>query len=151
MYNHARKQIISKEAADPCRENACIMRIIELNRDEFKEQKALYSYDSYGCWKTELIEKDGAPGMVFRFEKGPRVHREYELDIFQYPRSSFVYALYEENEMRGYIELIHERSGRLRIAGLCVFDGFRRRGYGSLLMTKAKEIARRLHCRGLVL
>ena len=54
----------------------------------------------------------------------------------------------------GY-ELVFSYTSRayydLRITNLIVQDGFRRRGYGSLLMTKAREIARSQGRRALIL
>ena len=128
------------------------MRIIELDRKGFEGRTVLFSYDSFGIWKAVPTAEEGAMGTVFRYEKAPRTHHEIEQPFFQdYLPDSIVYALYDENEMRGFIEVAREWSGRLRVGGLNVFEGYRRRGYGSLLFTKAREAARRLKCRGIVL
>ena len=54
--------------------------------------------------------------------------------------------------MRAILEVTPENwNNRLRITNLCVQDGYRRRGYGTLLMTRAREIARAQHRRALIL
>ena len=48
-----------------------------------------------------------------------------------------------EGERVGYLELASEHEGRVaRITNLLVEDGYRRRGYGSLLISKARMMAK---------
>lgn len=129
------------------------VRIIELDRDTCKGQKLHFSYDSFGVWKAAPAEEDeNSFGFRYAYERCPRIHREYDMVLFRgdlaQPR---VFGLMDDQELKAVMEVSEEWNERLRISSILVFDGFRRRGYGGLLMTKAKEIARRQHCRALVL
>ncbi|MBO2516020.1 MAG: hypothetical protein CW338_01915 [Clostridiales bacterium] len=129
------------------------MRIIELDRDTYKGQRLLFSYDSFGVWKAVETENSGtAFGFRYEYERCPRIHREMEMGLFRDDlKDPRVFAVLEDQQLPALMEVSAEWNERLRISSLLVLEGYRRRGYGGLLMTKAKEIARKLHCRGLVL
>ena len=128
------------------------MRIIELERSAWDGCPVPVTYDSYGEWLGEPRREGDALSLRLVCRRAPRAHFEYGYALFSSvlaaPR---VLLLTEGNETRALIELSAEPDGRLRIAFLYVSESYRRLGYGSLLMTKAREICRREHCRGIVL
>lgn len=62
------------------------------------------------------------------------------------------YALRDENQVYGYLETDNEIwNNRMRISQILILDDYRRKGYGSLLLNKAKDIAKENNFREIIL
>ena len=62
------------------------------------------------------------------------------------------YGLWDGTQLVAIMEVTPETwNNRLRITNLFVQEGYRRRGFGTLLMTRAREIARAQGRRALIL
>lgn len=120
------------------------MRISELPREHFSGFELVYSFDSRAFFdlRTRLTEN------VFSAEllrtPCPPIHRDITTALFA-PQweEPHAYGLWDGQNLLGLMEVTPEKKkSTLRITSFFVQDGFRRRGYGSLLMTKAREIAK---------
>ena len=129
------------------------MHISELPRKQFEGFQVVFSYDSTAYYDVKM--RAGQNVFVLEFVRAPqpREKKEWAGALFspqwEDPRA---YGLFDGRDMRALMEVTPERgTNRLRITSLCVQEGFRRRGYGALLLTRAKEIARGARCRAVML
>ena len=81
------------------------------------------------------------------------IHKEFTDALFApHWDDPHAFGLFDGNRLLAIIEVTPENwNNRLRITNLFVQEGYRRRGYGSLLMTKAREIARAQGRRAIIL
>ena len=128
------------------------MRILELTRKEFAGGRLIYRYDTFGYFDV----KPGRQGDSFTLTVTPknaaRRHIEFAAEIFAPALQSPTLFILLDNagERAGYLETEPENGGKtLRVTNFMVEDGCRRRGYGSLLLSRAKTQARALGCRAL--
>ena len=129
------------------------MHISELPRERFEGYEVVFSYESKGYYDLKMRCTENVFALEFVRTPCAPVHKEFVDHLFaphwDDPRA---YALWDGREMRAILEVTPENwNNRLRITNLCVQDGYRRRGYGTLLMTRAREIARAQHRRALIL
>lgn len=129
------------------------MRITELSRDKYEGYELTFSYTSSAYYDLRLRSS----GNVFsaEFVKTPcnAVHKEFVDKLFApYWDDPHVFGLWNDTKLVAIMEVTPESwNNRLRITNICVLEGYRRRGYGALLITKAKEIARSQGRRALIL
>ena len=129
------------------------MHISELPREQFEGYEVVFSYESKAYYDFKMRSTQNVFAMeLVRMPCAP-VLKEFADTLFApHWDDPHAFALFDGREMRAILEVTPENwNNRLRVTNLCVQDGFRRRGYGSLLMTKAKEIARVQHRRALIL
>lgn len=129
------------------------MRIIELSREEYEGYELVFSYTSSAYYDLKLRQTENVLSAELVKISCPAVHKEFTDRLFApHWDDPHVYALLNDREMVAMMEVSPENwNNRLRITNLCVSEGHRRRGYGSLLITKAKEIARAQGRRALIL
>ncbi len=129
------------------------MHITELPREQFEGYQVVFSYESKAYYDLRIRSTQNVFALEFVRTPCAPVHKELEDTLFApHWDDPHAYALCDGKEMRGILEVTPENwNNRLRVTNLCVQDGFRRRGYGSLLMTRAKEIARAQHRRAIIL
>lgn len=129
------------------------MRIAELPREQFEGYELVFSYDSKAYYDLRL--RTGGNVFACEFVRTPcaPVHKEFVDKLFApHWDDPHAYGLWDGNDLRAVIEVTPETwNNRLRVTNLCVQEGYRRRGFGTLLMTKAKEIARAQKRRALIL
>ena len=69
-----------------------------------------------------------------------------------YLEDASVFSLHNSEEIFGYLEVDRETwNNRLRITEILILDKFRRTGHGTLLINKAKEIAKKEKFREIIL
>ena len=129
------------------------MHISELPRQRFEGYEVVFSYESKGYYDLKMRCTENVFALEFVRTPCAPVHKEFVDHLFApYWDDPHAYALCDGKEMRAILEVTPENwNNRLRITNLCVQEGYRRRGYGSLLMTRAREIARAQHRRALIL
>ena len=129
------------------------MRIAELPREQYDGFELVFSYTSKAYYDLRL--RTGANVFACEFVRTPcqPVHKEFVDKLFApHWDDPHAYGLWDGNQLVGVIELTPETwNNRLRVTNLCVQEDRRRRGFGTLLMTKAKEIARAQKRRALIL
>lgn len=128
------------------------MRILELTRKEFAGGQLTYRYDSYAYYRVEASREGEDFRLVFTVRPDGRRHTEYRTDVFSpVLRDPTLFMLLDnEGERAGFLETCPDESGQvLRVTNLMVEDACRRRGYGALLLSRAKTQARALGCRAL--
>ena len=129
------------------------MHISELPREQFEGYQVVFSYESKAYYDLKMRQSEN----VFALElvRTPCVptHKEFVDHLFApHWDDPHAYGLFDGRNMLAILEVTPEEwNNRLRVTNLCVSDGHRRKGYGSLLITKAKEIARAQRRRALIL
>ena len=121
------------------------MRFLELPRAEFAGGELRYIFDTSACYVPELTQT--AEGFEARLTAAPmpRRHVDYITRIYD-PRliePRVVTLMDNTGERVGYVELALEHDGQIaRMTNLLVEDEYRRRGYGSLLVSRARTMAK---------
>ena len=129
------------------------MRIAELPREKFEGYQLVFTYDSKAYYDLKIRTTKNVFALEFVRTPCAPIHKEFEDRLFApHWDDPHAYGLWDGNQLVAVMEVTPENwNNRLRITNLFVQDGFRRRGYGSLLMTKAKEIARSQGRRAIIL
>jgi ribosomal protein S18 acetylase RimI-like enzyme len=129
------------------------MHISELPRDRFEGYEVFFSYDSKGFYDLKMRCTENVFALEFVRTPCAPVHKEFVDHLFaSHWDDPHAYGLWDGKDMRAILEVTPENwNNRLRVTNLCVQDGYRRRGLGTLLMTRAREIARAQHRRALIL
>lgn len=129
------------------------MRIAELNKEKFDGYELVFSYTSRAYYDLRIRTTENVFSAEFVRTPCPPVHKEFSDKLFApHWDDPHAFGLWDDKQLLAVIEVTPENwNNRLRITNLIVQDGFRRRGYGSLLMTKAREIARSQGRRALIL
>lgn len=121
------------------------MRFLELPKGEFAGGELRYIFDTSACYFPEMQAEGDSFSLRLAARPIPRQHLDYITRIYE-PRlvNARVWTLIDNvGERVGYIELAEERGGHVsRITNLLVEDAYRRRGYGSLMISKAKTLAK---------
>lgn len=129
------------------------MKIVELPRHRFEGYELTCSYTSNAYYDLRLRTTNSMFFAEFVRTPCPPVQKSFTDPLFApYWDDPHVFGLQVDDGIHAIMEVTPERwNNRLRITNLCVMEGYRRRGYGALLMTKAKEIARAQGLRALIL
>lgn len=129
------------------------MKIVELDKNRYDGFELTFSYTSNAYYDLRLRTTNSMFFAEFVKVSCPPIHKEFTDRLFApYWDDPHVYGLQHENGIQAIMEVTPEKwNNRLRVTNLCVMDGYRRRGFGSLLLTKAKEIARTQARRALIL
>lgn len=129
------------------------MQITLLNKEKYKGFNLDFKYttkfyydiiiDPSEIFSIQLVKK--------QFEK--ELHKGFTGRLYQdYLEDSSAFSLHNSEEIFGYLEVDRETwNNRLRITQILILDKFRRTGYGTLLINKAKEIAKEEGCREIIL
>ncbi len=129
------------------------MHITELPREQFEGFQVVFSYDSRAYYDLKMRCSQNVFALEFVRTPCEAVHKEFQDYLFApYWDDPHAFALWDGRDIRAILEVTPENwNNRLRVTNLCVQEGFRRRGYGSLLMTRAREIARAQRRRAIIL
>ena len=121
------------------------MRFLELPKVEFAGGELRYIFDTSACYVPEVTQTGDGFELRLNPVSMPRRHIDYITRIYD-PRlvnARVVSLLDHTGERVGYVETASEHEGCiLRVTNLLVEDEYRRRGYGSLLITRAKAQAK---------
>ena len=129
------------------------MHISELPKAQFQGYELVFSYESRAYYDLRLRSSENVFSVELVKTPCAPLHREFTDRLFAaHWDDPHAWGLFDGRDLRAVMEVTPENwNNRLRITNLCVQDGFRRRGYGSLLITKAREIARSQRRRALIL
>ena len=129
------------------------MHITELPREQFEGYQMIFTYESRAYYDLKMRSTQNVFALELVRTPCEKTRMESVDQLFEpYWDDPHAYALCDGKEMRAILEVTPENwNNRLRITNLCVQEGYRRRGYGSLLMTRAREIARSQRRRALIL
>ena len=121
------------------------MRFLELPKAEFAGGELRYIFDTSACYVPEFRQAEQGFEVRLTAAPMPRRHVDYITRIYD-PRltdARVVTLLDNAGERVGYAELAMEHDGQVaRITNLLVEDEYRRRGYGSLLVSRARTMAK---------
>ena len=129
------------------------MHISELPKEKFHGFEVFFSYVSSAYYDLRQRSSENVFSLELVRTPCALTRKEFSDQLFaSHWDDPKAYGLWDGKELRAILEVTPEKwNNRLRITNLCVQDGFRRRGYGTLLMTRAKEIGRAQHRRALIL
>lgn len=122
------------------------MEIVELKRKEWKDYELVFEYETGEHYAVRINRTDGGFAIELKREKLPeKITKRFAENLFQhYLVNPRVFAVMENGKPAAFMEVDPEFwVKRLRITDLLVLPEYRRRGYGSALVGKAKEIAGR--------
>lgn len=129
------------------------MEIIALDKKEYKGFNLEFKYtseyyydlviDPNKVFSIDLIKKP--------FEK--ESDKEFTGKLYEdYLENPSAFSVNDNEEVLGYIEVDREAwNNRLRITEILILDKYRSKGYGSILINKAKEIAEKEEFREIIL
>ena len=129
------------------------VELIQLDPQEYKGFELVFRYET-----DTYYEVQRAPGELFTirlvrnaFETTQK--KGFEGHLFEdHLEAPSAFALYTGEQVAGYIEVDRETwHERLRVTEILVLEPFRRKGYGRMLMDKAKAIAQAEGFREMVL
>lgn len=129
------------------------MKIIELSREKYQHYQLVFTYEAKAYYDVRMRTSEN----VFSLEmvKTPcKPEKKEFVDYLFAPHwdDPHVYGLFDGATMLAIMEVTPENwNNRFRITNLLVREGYRRRGLGSLMITKAKELARSQRRRALIL
>ena len=136
-----------------CLKGAAFMRIAELSREQYEGYELIFTYESKAYYDLKLRSTKNVFALEFVRTPCPPVHKEFTATLFApHWDDPKAYGFWDGNQLLAVMEVTPETwNNRLRITNLFVQDGYRRRGIGTLLMTRAREIARAQGRRALIL
>ena len=129
------------------------MRLVALPWERFQGFEMHVPFSSSAVYQVRFSAEEGELAAVVRREACPPAEKDYAVRLFdgrlEAPQS---FAMVEDDgRILSIVEVSPEtKEQRLRITHLAVDDAHRRRGLGTLMMTKAREVARRYHCQAIV-
>lgn len=129
------------------------MRIAELPREQYEGYQLVFTYDSKAYYDLRLRTSENVFALEFVRTPCAPIHKEFVDHLFApYWDDARAFGLWDGNQLLAVMEVTPETwNNRLRITNLFVQEGYRRRGLGTLMMTKAREIARSQRRRALIL
>lgn len=130
------------------------VKIVELNRKQYQDYELVFEYETDEHYAVCVNSTDGGFAVELKREKLPgTVKKRFVENLFQrYLARPSVYAVEEDGEPQAFMEVDREFwIKRLRITDLVVLPEYRRRGYGAMLIDKAKEIASKENFRAIFL
>lgn len=130
------------------------MRGVKLDKKEYEGYEVLFQYETSECYKMKSNQTStGFCIELVRENLDKIVKKEFTGELYKsHWEDPEAYAVMEENRPVAIIQVARESwSKRLRVTDLCIEEPYRRRGYGRLLMNKAKEIAKEEECSAIIL
>ena len=129
------------------------MRFVPLPIERYAGYALEYEYDTAAFFDVSVARAGEGFSVAFDLKPMPRVHITYSGALYapglNDPRA---FALQTDGGApAAVLEVAREDDGRMRVTNLLVLDAFRRRGYGALLLCRARALARGLSCRALTL
>jgi ribosomal protein S18 acetylase RimI-like enzyme len=133
--------------------------IVPLPEERWKGHLLPFAYTSQHCYDAEITQSDGL--FSARFVKKPlETPFVYDMEEDDFPDALYAdwwdgaeaFGVLVGDELVACIEIWREEwSKRLRVTELWVAEDYRRQGIGAALMSLAKQRARELHCRAVML
>ena len=130
------------------------MRVIELSQKKFQDYELVFEYETNEQYAVCLNQNADGFLIELRRQRLPEpICKRFSERLFQrYLAKPSVYAIEVEGNPVAFLELDREFwINRLRVTDLMVLPEHRRRGYASMLMDKAKEVAQAENFRAIFL
>ena len=121
--------------------------VIELDKENYDYHELHYVYDSSEHYKVEMTESSSGFSFCFIREKLESIYHHDSYDVLFSDSwqdvNAFGIKRCDTDGIIAYLEISREEwNDRLRITNLLVKEEYRGLGFGSLLVNKAKEIAK---------
>ncbi len=120
------------------------MKIAELDRQKYGGLEIAAGYDSAACYDMRV--RSGSAVTSFELVKNPcpRFHREYRRQLFAKDHgASRAFGLWDQGRLAAVMEILQDsKTDRTEILTLFVDEPYRRRGFGRMMLDKAREFAR---------
>ena len=122
-------------------------RIIELPKDKYKYHELHYVYESYEHYIPEIVSTKECFSCSFKRAelRDPYIHDSYDTLFEDYWQDCQAFGVIDNDtgEIIAYLEISREEwNDRLRITNLLVNEEYRHKKIGSMLIDKAKDIAK---------
>lgn len=120
------------------------MQITSLDKKEYKGFTLEFKYTTEYYYDVIVDPNEIFAIKLVKKPYGKELHKGFTSKLYQdYFENASVFSLNINGQVFGYLEVDRETwNNRLRITEILVLDEFRKKGYGTLLINKAKEIAK---------
>lgn len=127
--------------------------IKELAKNEYKGYPLKFQYTTNSYYNVEIKEGNEFSVSFKKEYLGKEIKKSFTEQLFpDYWLNASAFGYFIDGEIVGVLEIERELwSKRLRITSILVDTKYRRDGIGTLLMNKAKEIAKRDGFRAIIL
>lgn len=130
------------------------MKIIELKKEDYKNVKLRYRYICNKYYKVIYSQTKDGWNIRFKLTQAEKkIIKDYEeplLEDWMEEESEGgcqIFGIEDNSNIVGWLTIGKESwSDRLRIYELLVLEDYRNKGYGKLLVQKAKEVAKEKRC-----
>lgn len=120
-------------------------QVIQLTREKYKDHALVFEYETNEHYAVQPVETpEGYSFQLVRERLPAPLKKRFVEHLFQhYLADPEAYGIEENGKLAAIIEIDKELwNGRLKITDLIVLPEYRRRGYGAMLVDKAKEAAK---------
>ncbi|MDR7870131.1 MAG: GNAT family N-acetyltransferase [Tissierellaceae bacterium] len=120
------------------------MEIVLLDKTDFKDFPLIFNYTTNYYYDVEFNKSELFSIKFVKKKFDEEVFKSFTSKLYEdWLENPSAFELRKEGKSLGYLEVDRESwSNRLRITELLILDEYRNLGYGSILMNKAKEIAK---------
>ncbi|NLW21838.1 MAG: GNAT family N-acetyltransferase [Tissierellia bacterium] len=124
-----------------------------MDRSKFKDYPLRYTYTSKYYYDVEVDDNELFSIKLVKKPFKEEIFKSFTGRLYQdWLENPSAFELSEEGNPIGYLEIDREAwNNRIRITELLILEGYRNLGYGTILMDKAKDIAKNSGFREIVL
>lgn len=135
------------------------MKIVELNKEDYKNVEFHFHYESDKFYKVIYSETEDGWEIQFRLtEAKEKIVKDWKNPLYadwmenDSDGGCQIFGVEDNGKVVGWLTIGKEGwTNRLRIYEILVLEDYRNRGYGKALLEKAKEIAKEKGCYAVVL
>lgn len=130
------------------------MEVVKLKKEDWKSFELKYRWETSYFYKVEVFEdEDGWTVKVKRASSNEKLVKSFSEYLYRpWMEECELYGVQADGKMIAWMSIGYERwCNRLRIFELYVLEEYRGRGAGSILINKAKELAKERNVRAIVL
>lgn len=129
------------------------MQITPLSQQQYKNFILDFKYTTTYYYDIEINPNEIFSISLVKKPFKEEVHKSFTGKLYEdWLENPSAFSLNEDGQVLGYLEIDRESwNNRLRITEILILDEFRARGYGSILIDKAKEMAKKEGFREIIL
>ena len=129
------------------------MEITLLDKTEYKDFKLEFDYTTNYYYDVEIEQNEIFSIKLVKKPYDGEVEKVFTMKLYQeWLEEPSAFLLSKDSKTIGYLEVNKESwSNRLRITELLIFEEYRHLGYGTVLLDKAKDIAKKDNLREIIL
>ena len=139
--------------------NGKVFYIVELDKELWKDFMLHFRWSSNGFYKVSISQTENGWTVELKLKRSERpVFKDYQKPLWQKwmdeegDDGARIFGVEIDGKIVGWMTIGMESwNNRLRVHELLVLERYRGMGLGTMLLDKAKQVARRNRCRVIVL